>query len=605
LFVDALDECGKSNAVRLVAIFSTLLKSLQSQSENLRHFRICFSCRHYPILDVDESRFEICTEHENGKDISAFVDDKLAAFRTGASSKIPGLITARASGVFMWARLVVEQILDLELDGAGPARMEAAISSIPPSLDELYRQLVQGMEDRSKKLIQWVSFAIEPLNLDELRWAMVIEADCPNRSLQVCKSAEDYVADSARMKRQGQTLSRGLVEVTHTQTVQFIHQSVKDFFFEKDFSVLGGGKTLTEAAIRAHLRFSKICLRYLAMERIGQVTESSLDDFPFLRYATTSWVTHAKQCDAGSVPRDDLLELFDWPSNTLVESWARLFPILKPYRRHYSRQLEGGTLVHIASMHGLVGLLTATLQMACETDSYIDTKNVTDQTPLSLAAEYGHEVVVQLLLDTNKVDINTRSHKGRTPLRLAAKYGHEAVVRLLLKTSEVDVDAKDNKGSTPLLAAAKHGHEAVVRLLLDTGKVDIDTRNHDDGTALWLAAKYGHEAIVRLLLDTGKVDVDVKNHRGNTPLLVATMNGFENIVRLLLDTGKVDVDVTNHRGNTPLFEAAIDGYKAIVQLLLDTGKVDVNAKSRSGYTPLLAATKNKHEAVVQLLNSVG
>ena len=72
---------------------------------------------------------------------------------------------------------------------------------------------------------------------------MVIDADCPHQSLQACRSAEDYVPDSGRMKRQTQTLSRGLAEITPTQVVQFIHQSVKDFFVEKGLSALAGNVT--------------------------------------------------------------------------------------------------------------------------------------------------------------------------------------------------------------------------------------------------------------------------------------------------------------------------------------------------------------------------
>jgi ankyrin repeat protein len=565
LFIDALDECGKDNAVKLVGIFSTLLKSLESQPMGLQQFHICFSCRHYPILDVDENRFEICTEHENERDISAFVDDKLAAFRTRVSSKIPDLITARASGVFMWARLVVEQILDLERDGAGPAKMEAVISAIPPNLNDLYHELVRGMDARSKKLIQWVCFAIRPLNLDELRWAMVIEAECPNRSLQVCKSAEDYVADSAPMKRQAQTLSRGLVEVTHTQTVQFIHQSVKDFFFEKDFLVLGGGKTLAEAAIRAHLRFSKICLRYLAMETISQVTKSSLDDFPFLRYAATSWVTHTKQCDVGSVPRDDLLPLFAWPSNALVESWVRVHDILDI--DDVDRPTPGMNLVHIASMHGLVGLLTAILQMGGEAWMYIDAKAAQDRTPLTWAAIRGHEAIVRLLLETGDVDTNAKASNGWTPLMWAAARGHEAIVRLLLETGDVDTNAKDSNGLTPLMGAAIRGHEAIVRLLLETGDVDTNAKDSNGWTPLMGAASNGHEAIVRLLLETGDVDTNAKVSNGRTPLMGAASNGHEAIVRLLLETGDVDTDAKDNKGHTALSLAAEDGHEAVVQLI--------------------------------------
>jgi ankyrin repeat protein len=50
-----------------------------------------------------------------------------------------------------------------------------------------------------------------------------------------------------------------------------------------------------------------------------------------------------------------------------------------------------------------------------------------------LAAQYGHEAVVKLLLEKG-ADLETKGNMySRTPLSLAAQYGHEAVVKLLLR----------------------------------------------------------------------------------------------------------------------------------------------------------------------------
>ncbi|KAK3366631.1 ankyrin repeat-containing domain protein, partial [Lasiosphaeria ovina] len=62
------------------------------------------------------------------------------------------------------------------------------------------------------------------------------------------------------------------------------------------------------------------------------------------------------------------------------------------------------------------------------------------QTALSCACQRGHESIVQLLLETDGIDIDSKDKHDRTPLSYAAESGHEAVVKLLLESGEVDVD---------------------------------------------------------------------------------------------------------------------------------------------------------------------
>ena len=74
--------------------------------------------------------------------------------------------------------------------------------------------------------------------------------------------------------------------------------------------------------------------------------------------------------------------------------------------------------------------------------------------------------MAELLLEKG-ADVESKDGEhDRTPLSWAAEKGHEVVVELLLKKG-ADVESKDPRyGRTPLWRAAENGHEAVMKLLL-------------------------------------------------------------------------------------------------------------------------------------------
>ncbi|KAI0182830.1 hypothetical protein EV127DRAFT_306594, partial [Xylaria flabelliformis] len=322
LYVDALDECGQKNAIDLVRDFKTLLH--ESPPTNSQ-FHICFTCRHYPILDLDYG-FEICLDRENTEDISIYVQNELSAC---TKSIIPVTIveklTKRASGVFLWTRLALENIVNREREGTGWKEIEAEINMIPNDLDDLYQDITKSMNKISLKMMQWICSAMRPLSLIELQWAMLIDAKCPYRSLQECQSE---ILDDESMKRRVLTLSRGLAEIVEDkEIVQFIHQSVKDFFIQKGSLTLDCASYSTEFAMsNRHYQLSRTCIRYLSMEEISQSKHQHDRDylllkFPFLEYAVKSWVWHEEDTAGCVVSREDLLDYLAWPSEKLVQLW--------------------------------------------------------------------------------------------------------------------------------------------------------------------------------------------------------------------------------------------------------------------------------------------
>jgi ankyrin repeat protein len=91
-------------------------------------------------------------------------------------------------------------------------------------------------------------------------------------------------------------------------------------------------------------------------------------------------------------------------------------------------------------------------------------------------------------------DEGTRpSLSSLTPLSWAAQNGHEGIMRLLLETGEVDADSKDKYSWTRLSHATQNGHESIVKLLLDTGKIDADSKDVSSRTPL--SYQYKHSGV--------------------------------------------------------------------------------------------------------------
>ncbi|TGO58630.1 hypothetical protein BOTNAR_0178g00170 [Botryotinia narcissicola] len=152
---------------------------------------------------------------------------------------------------------------------------------------------------------------------------------------------------------------------------------------------------------------------------------------------------------------------------------------------------------------------------------------------------------------------------GVTGMHITALFGLETVIQLLLDSGKLEVDPRDslseksgfitdlnvvNQGQTPLSYAAEQGHERVVNLLLDTGKVDVNVVDEDQQTPISYAIKRGFESIVKLLLDTNSVDVNVADKYHQTPISYALERGYESIALLLLNTGKVDINYMDRSG---------------------------------------------------------
>ena len=84
--------------------------------------------------------------------------------------------------------------------------------------------------------------------------------------------------------------------------------------------------------------------------------------------------------------------------------------------------------------------------------------------PIVAAARVGDLAQVRRLVEQEKAPVDTRGSLEVTPLMVAAQAGHEPVVQYLVKQG-ADANLKDAKGKTPQQYARDAGHEKVAKML--------------------------------------------------------------------------------------------------------------------------------------------
>lgn len=137
-------------------------------------------------------------------------------------------------------------------------------------------------------------------------------------------------------------------------------------------------------------------------------------------------------------------------------------------------------------------------ELVAEDPSCLRAQAADGATALHLAAHFGHEGVVSLLLDLG-ADPNLMAGGmfGNAPLHAAAAGGQSGVVRMLLEAG-AKVDVADKNGYAPLHVAAANGDLEAVLALLAKGAPRAAV-GKDGKTPLDFADARGHKAVADVL----------------------------------------------------------------------------------------------------------
>ncbi len=186
-------------------------------------------------------------------------------------------------------------------------------------------------------------------------------------------------------------------------------------------------------------------------------------------------------------------------------------------------ETDEGSLVLTAAYHGAWDVVDLLLQRVPQLDIFE-------------AAAVGDAASLARILDREPGLVDGYNQHGYTPLGLAAFFGREEAVQVLIDRG-ADIDnVMDNVNANAALDAAVAANQlAVVKLLLARG-AEVNVRAARGYSPLHKAAFAGNVEMLALLLEHG-ADVAQETDEGRTALDIADERGFEQAAEVLREHG--------------------------------------------------------------------
>lgn len=489
----------------------------------------------------------------------------------------------------MWVVLVVAILNKASDKDRQNSELLEELGTIPKDLSDLFRDILMRDSDNRDKLvscIQWVLFASWPLHPVELYYAILLSTDPDAVSdWDPEETTEDTV------KRFILDSSKGLTKVTvsEDQTVQFIHESIRDFLLKEN----GLGKIWPELGSNfegeSHERLKQCCQRYVSLDvseqsKFGKSVLGAssrkkctlaIQSFPFLKYAVENVLHHADMAEQAGICQTEFLAAFPLPY------WVDLKSLIYGQDCFFTKHASLLYVLAQLDLANLLGILPSVDRcMKIEEGCYgcplfaAAASGSTETFQVCLNSIGAHHITGKgLLLDPN---VTFKFDKILGFLLNAVSLVTDDVLAFLVDLGRFDLDCKDLHGRTVLFQASYYGCATAVERLLIAGSTMINQKDEGNESPLYCAALTKEAAVVRILLDNG-ADPNLQGGKYGSALQVACAgfkgNDCKDIVMMLLDKG-ANVNAQGGDYGNALQAAVLFGHKDVVRILRDHGALD-------------------------------
>jgi ankyrin repeat protein len=578
IVLDALDECLESE-------FEDLMRNIESQSRNCQssHSRLRYFMTSRPYEQIVAKfrglfnsfpRIHIPGEEESeaiSQEVNHVIKYRVErlAEEMRLTNEVKNHLTDRLirteHRTYLWVYLVFDNI---KTEGFKKTKkgIEEATKSLPRSVNEAYERILAKSGDQVtvRRALAMILAANRPLTLSELNLALEVNA--------TTRSTQDLDLEEEEDFKSSLRSWCGLFVSVHHGKVYFLHQTAREFLLADSlqFTPIPEGLQWQQSIAMqdAHKMLAESCVRYLSFlnsdaslfadvtnEKTGYIANAA-----FFDYSARFWPMHFRESCFSSNRDADISRLALTVSNPDSRSFL---------------QWSG---VH------------SQFQMSSRPDKH---------SQLAIASLFGHDTVVQLLLDED-ADVNAEGGYSGNALQAASAEGHTQIVEMLLNKGAY-VSAWGGNYGTALQAASAGGYKQIVEILLNKGAT-VNAQGGKYGSSLHVASAGGYKQIVEMLLNKG-ARVNAQGGRYGNALQAASANGHSQVVEMLLNKG-ANVSETGGYYYTALQAASARGHTQIVEMLLNR-RANFHTQGGRYSNALQAALEKGHEQIVDMLLNKG
>ena len=588
LCVDALDECELGGAKSVVHFFEHLVSSSIRESTK---FNVCLSSRYWPQFTIRHC-FKTRVERENHGDIASFIQQHMETMRAGVNENnqlaaLEKKLKNKANGTFLWVVLVLQELLTAYDTGATLGELDRILQRVPPDLSRFYQHQMENARDDDRhqmlSVLQCVFYSLKPLSPTELRYILAFGHESFSSYSEWAQSSE-YVMSGAQIEKRIREKSKGLIEIAEIperfnrfkqqyeskKIVQFIHQSVRDFFSKDGFKSLRGCEMPNDAA-SGHDFIKTACFNYLNTTDLKEIPivdfrfysddgvrrkmPNLSEDHPLLEYAVDQLFPHAALAEGHGIQQHGLRSHMSDDIQGSFERWKYLNDLVRTHRsdrqpsctygfipRSWTRAAHGPEAqpLHVFSQYDL---LAPTLR---KLDEDPNIEGGLYHYPLLAAAARGHKDVVRCLLNSG-ANLEVTNPQGETAYHWAVSRGHVDILKILLECPRSNITLRQRlklasyaRGDAAPYQESKSPpdwvHEILSLLIpeasLPVSAIDEIFELHD------LRQDYSVMAFIHFILDKCEVETFqyqrllhwcVANYGTEVPLIQRLLEGTKNL----------------------------------------------------------------------------